>query len=338
MIRLDTLRALPKVRDCTSMLYVEHAIVEREDSALLIRDAEGTTSVPSASLLLLMLGPGTSLTHEAAKLLSEQACTVAWTGEEGVRLYTFGLNGKRSASRLLHQAKMWADPATRLGVVRNLYSIRFGYTLSPDLTLQQIRGMEGMRVRSAYEQASRETCLPWKGRNYKRDSWEAADPLNRALSTANACLYGICNAAILAGGFSPAIGFIHTGNMLSFVFDIADLYKTEISIPVAFRVTASNPMELERSVRIAMRDTFVATHLLRRIIPDIQRALEVPPDLDWENEDAQLLDLNAPLQLWDPQEGTIESGRLHLPENETHPHPPATTDPTKGDPYDHPDS
>ncbi len=226
MHRLENLHLIPKVRDCVSMLYAEHAIVEREGSALKLCDADGTTLIPSASLLLLLLGPGTSLTHEAAKLLAQQACTVAWTGEQGVRLYAGGLGATRSSSRLLHQAKMWANVSTRLRVVRNLYAMRFGGELDPELSLEQIRGMEGLRVRTTYERLAAETGIPWSGRNYKRGAWEDTDLINQALSVANACLYGICHAAILATGFSPAIGFIHTGTMLSFVYDVADLYKT----------------------------------------------------------------------------------------------------------------
>jgi len=104
-----------------------------------------------------------------------------------------------------------------------MYAMRFPDPLDPGLTLQQIRGKEGMRVRAAYARASEETGVPWHGRAYQQGAWAAADPVNRALSAANSCLYGICHAAIESAGFSPAIGFVHTGRMLSFVYDVADL-------------------------------------------------------------------------------------------------------------------
>src|SRR5207249_109763 len=132
------------------------------------------------------------------------------------------------------QARLWADPAQRLQVARRLYQMRFPEPWDDALTLQQLRGKEGIRVRDAYQRASRETDVPWTGRSYNRGSWSAADPVNRALSSATSCLYGVCHAAIVSAGYSPAIGFIHTGKMLSFVYDVADLYKPEIAIPIAF--------------------------------------------------------------------------------------------------------
>src|SRR5207248_11211925 len=144
-----------------------------------------------------------------------------------------------------------------------------------ELTRRQIRGMEGIRVREAYANASRESGVEWHGRSYRRESWGAADPVNRALSCANSCLYGVCHAAIVAAGYSPALGFIHTGKMLSFVYDIADLYKTEVTIPLAFHTVAADGNHVESRVRRECRDTFYATRLLQRIVPDIEQALAV---------------------------------------------------------------
>jgi len=242
---LRDLHLLPKFRDGWSYLYVEHCKVDQENKAIAIHDARGRVPVPCAALSLLMLGPGTSITHAAIRTLAQNGCLVMWCGEEGVRFYAQGMGETRKAYRLLHQARLAASPSLRLTVVRRLYQMRFEEPLDPSLTLREIRGKEGIRVRQAYAAASRETGVPWKGRSYKRDNWHSADPVNRALSAANSCLYGICQAAILSTGYSPALGFIHTGRMLSFVYDIADLYKTEISIPVAFTVTAESESKLE---------------------------------------------------------------------------------------------
>ena len=133
-----------------------------------------------------------------------------------------------------------------------MYRFRFNENIPPIISLESIRGMEGLRVRRAYSEASDKYGVEWKGRNYDQNNWNNGDPINRALSAANACLYGVCHAGIVSAGYSAGLGFVHTGKMLSFVYDIADLYKTETTIPVAFQVTAehSNDKDLERFIRI----------------------------------------------------------------------------------------
>jgi CRISPR-associated protein Cas1 len=219
----------------------------------------------------------------------------------------------RNAANFLHQARLWAHEGFHMQVVRRLYQMRFSEKFEPALSLQQIRGMEGVRVREAYAKAAQEAGITWEGRSYKRDEWSKADPANRALSVSNSCLYGICHAAIVSAGFSPALGFIHTGKMLSFVYDVADLYKTEITVPMAFRAAAEGKQPLERHVRIACRDQFVSTRLLERIIPDIQSALMLTvataPESDFD------LDAAAPGFLWDDREGEVEGGRLQVAES-----------------------
>jgi len=313
-MRIQDLHVLPKFRDGWSYLYVEHCRIDQEAKAIAIHDEAGKVPVPCANLALLMLGPGVSITHAAISALADHGCLVAWCGEEGVRFYAVGMGKTRSASNFLHHAKMWADAELRMQVIRRLYRLRFIEDIDPDLTLQQIRGMEGARVRDTYAMAARETGVPWSGRSYRRDKWSSADPVNKALSVANSCLYGICHAAIVAAGFSPALGFIHTGKMLSFVYDVADLYKTEVTIPLAFRAVAEGKDGLERRVRIACRNAFVSMRLLERIIPNIQMALAIPGC--GKIVDAELFDLEpaAPGSLWDPVEGSVEGGRSHAPE------------------------
>lgn len=300
---MKNLRALPKVRDSLSYLYVEHCRIDQEDKAIALHDMNGKVCVPCASLTLLMLGPGTNITHAAIRTLADSGCLVAWTGDEAVRFYALGLGETRSSRGLMRQCRLWASSSGRLAVVRTLYEMRFPEPLPPELTLQQIRGKEGARVRDSYAQWSRDTGVSWSGRNYQRRDWNTADPINRALSAANSCLYGVCHAAIVAAGFTPALGFIHTGKMLSFVYDVADLYKAEISIPVAFRTVATGIGRLESRVRQACRDQFRETRLLQRIVPDIQRALSYDPEI-MTQEDA--LD-DPPGGLWDP-EGLVEGG------------------------------
>jgi CRISPR-associated protein Cas1 len=192
-----------------------------------------------------------------------------------VRFYAQGVGETRKGYQLVRQAELVSDPKKRLEVVRRMYEFRFEEDLAPDLTLEQIRGKEGARVRRAYAIASRAHGVLWFGRNYERNQWQASDPINRALSTANACLNGLCHAAIVSAGYSTGLGFIHTGKQLSFVYDVADLYKTRLTVPLAFQLTAESPFKLETRVRHACRDLFHAHRLLGRILDDIDRLLNL---------------------------------------------------------------
>jgi len=316
-MRTQDLHLLPKFRDSLSYLYVEHCRVEQEGKAVAIWDAQGKVPVPCADLAVLLLGPGTAITHAAVSALADNGCLVLWCGEAGVRLYAQGLGLTRSATNFLHQVRLWTDPQRRLAVVLRLYRQRFPEPLPDSLSLQQIRGREGVRVREAYAKASRETGVPWHGRSYQRDAWQSADPINRALSAANSCLYGICHAAILALGLSPALGFIHTGKMLSFVYDVADLYKTRISIPVAFQETGRGLEKLESRVRQACRDIFAKQMFLKHIVQDLLTILELGPGGENRPEHvAYHRDQAAPGALWDPEAGEVPGGQNFAPEDE----------------------
>lgn len=307
-MRIKDLHQLPKVRDRLSYLYVEHCRIDQEARAIAIHNADGVTPVPCASLALLMLGPGTRITHAAVLALADNGCLMVWCGEQGVRCYACGQGVTRNAKNLLHQARLATRRSTRLTVVRRLYQMRFEEKLDDSLSLQQIRGMEGVRVRDAYAQWSRATGVPWSGRAYKRDDWKSADPINRALSAANSCLYGVCQAAIVAAGYSPALGFIHTGKQLSFVYDVADLYKANVTVPAAFEAVAATPESLESDVRRRCRDLFASEKLLQRIVSDIDSALNIAaateddPDLDFDVDPA------LPGCLWDPETGEVLGG------------------------------
>jgi CRISPR-associated protein Cas1 len=307
-MRLKDLHLLPKVRDSLSYLYVEHCRIDREGKAIALHDASGVRPVPCANLTTLMVGPGTSITHAAVQTLADSGCLVLWTGEQGVRFYAQGMGETRAARNLLKQSWLCSRDTLRLRVVRRMYEMRFTETLEENLTLQQIRGKEGIRVREAYQQASRASGVEWTGRAYKRDAWKDADPVNRALSAANSCLYGICHAAIVSAGYSPALGFIHTGKMLSFVYDIADLYKVEMTVPLAFQVTAELAgSNMESEIRRRCRDAFHERRLLQRIVPDIEHTLSVVDPATEEIPDFDADDA-LPGGLWNPDAYTVSGG------------------------------
>lgn len=297
---MKDLHVLPRFDDRLSYVYLEHGIVDQHHKSIAYHTKSGVVPIPVASLAVMMLGPGISITHAAIRVLAEHNCLIVWCGEENVRFYACGMGGTRSSAALLHQAWLASDPQRREEVVRRMYQTRFQERLEEDLTIRQIRGREGLRVRSAYARLSAQFGVAWSGRSYDRGHWGSADPVNRAISTANACLYGLCQAAILSIGLSPAIGFIHTGKQLSFVYDIADLYKVEITLPVAFEAAASPEENLERRVRLRCRDIFRETRLMQRIVPDIRAIL---------GQDSRLAEFEAlldedtalPTPLWEPE-------------------------------------
>ncbi len=302
-----SLKALPRYADGLSFLYVEQAVIEREARAIAIFSADGEVRVPCAGLGALALGPGTRITHAAVAVLAECGVSVLWVGEDSLKYYAAGTGKSRSSANLMRQAATWADPAQRLAVVRRLYLTRFDEKLPAHLSLQQIRGREGVRVREAYVEASRQFGVPWAGRRYERGDWGAADPVNRAISSASAMLYGLCHAGIVANGYSPGLGFIHTGKALSFVYDVADIYKANTVIPAAFEAAAGGASGVEARARRLLRATLQAENILARIprdLADLFGAAGPPDPAEQPDED------DAPGALWDPS-GDLSGGINH---------------------------
>lgn len=292
---MRNLRELPKFRDGLSYIYVEKGRVEQQDKAVAWWGPEGIVAIPAASLAVLLLGPGTTITHAAIKSLSECGCTVCWVGQDCTRFYAAGTGETRSADHLAKQVQAWADAELHMRVVRSMYEMRFPEVLPEGLELKQIRGMEGVRVRDTYARLSRETGVPWHGRNYERNDWKSADPINRALSAASPCLYGVCHAAIVSAGYSPALGFIHTGKQLSFAYDIADLYKMDTVVPAAFKVVAESEEHVESRVRILLREQLKQERILERAVADLQALFRAQGDDDEYSSDGA-----KPSVLWDP--------------------------------------
>ncbi len=302
------LQELPKLADSLTYLYTEHTVVEQKAKAIELFDKDGSTLVPTAALTVLLLGPGTRITHAAVKALADSGCAIVWVGEDGTHCYAHGGGETRKAYHLLHQARLASDPALRLDVCKRMYRMRFAHQdLDPFLTLEQLRGMEGARVRDAYAHASITYGVSWHGRSYDRANWGNSDPINRALSAANALLNGLCHAAIVSGGYSPALGIIHTGKQLSFVYDIADLYKVEITIPTAFRVVSESNERVESRVREACRQAFKETKLLQRILPDTETLLAISQDVLMAGAEADQ-DPARPEPLWALPDEEIATG------------------------------
>ena len=276
--QLPPLKPIP-MKDRMSIIFVEKGEIDVVDGAFVVVDCQGErvrpvmTHIPVGGVACIMLEPGTRVSHRAAALAARVGTLLVWVGEAGVRVYSSGQPGGARSDRLLYQAKLALDDDLRLKVVRKMYAMRFGEEAPSRRSVEQLRGIEGARVRRTYQLLAQQFGVKWSGRDYNPDSWDASDLPNRCLSAATACLYGVTEAAVLAAGYAPAVGFIHTGKPLSFVYDVADVYKFETVAPVAFKVAASQPPNPDRAVRLACRDVFRQTRLLERIIPDIEAML-----------------------------------------------------------------
>ncbi len=273
------------LKDRASLVFVERANLDVRDGAFVAVNSDGTrTHIPVGGLAGLMLEPGARISHAAVALAGRTGTLITWVGEGGVRLYSAGQPGGARSDKLLWQAALALDPAARLRIVRKMFALRFKEDAPQRRSIDQLRGIEGARVRKTYELLAQSHGVKWTRRKYDPDDWQAADLPNRCLSAATACLHGLTEAAVLAAGYAPAIGFLHTGRPLSFVYDIADLWKLDTVVPEAFRIAGLAgkgrlDMVPDRAVRLACRDAFRRSGLLNKIIPQIEEVLaagEVP--------------------------------------------------------------
>ncbi len=262
------------LKDRTSMMFLQYGQLDVLDGAFVLIDKTGIrTHIPVGSIACMMLEPGTRISHAAVRLAATVGTLLVWVGEAGVRLYASGQPGGARADKLLYQAKLALDDNLRLKVVRKMYELRFREPPPARRSVEQLRGIEGARVRQTYALLVKRFGVKWHGRNYDPRDWEKGDVVNQCISAATSCLYGITEAAVLAAGYAPAIGFIHSGKPLSFVYDIADIIKFDAIVPKAFEIAARHPQAPDREVRLACRDIFRGEKLAARLIPLIEEVL-----------------------------------------------------------------
>lgn len=295
------LTELPRIGDRVSFIYVEHAKINKIDSAITVTDYRGQINIPVAMIGVLLLGPGTDLSHRAMELIGDTGTSVVWVGERGVRHYAHGRALAHSTRFLEIQAKLVSNTRSRLKVARKMYQMRFPKEDVSKLTMQQLRGREGARVRSVYRHYSKITGVEWTRRNYDPDDFDNSDLVNKALSAANVALYGVVHSIIVALGLSPGLGFVHTGHDLSFVYDVADLYKAKITIPIAFEVASEceETEDIGGVTRRRVRDEMVDGKLMTQIVKDIQYLFDI-------NIDDEITADN--INLWDDKEKLVKYG------------------------------
>ncbi|GGQ41758.1 CRISPR-associated endonuclease Cas1 [Streptomyces virginiae] len=301
--RASSPRDLTRVAERISFIYLERCVVHREDNAITAEDADGTTHIPSATIGTLLLGPGTRITHQAMSVLADSGAAVAWVGEQGVRYYAGGRALTRSSALVEAQATRWANLRTRLDVARAMYRLRFPDEDPSGLTRKGLLGHEGIRVKECYRQQARRTGVPWHGRHYVPGDFTAGDAPNQAITAAGQCMYGVAHAVVAALGCATGLGFIHSGHELSFVLDVADLYKTEIGIPVAFDVAAEGTEDIGSRTRRALRDRINKTRLLDRCVDDIKTLLLPTQPLPASHEAGDIVTLQS------DREVTVPAGR-----------------------------
>ena len=302
------IQSLPQISDRMTFIYLEHCKLNREDGAITVTDERGVIHIPAAAISVLLLGPGTDVTQRAMELIGDAGVSVVWVGEHGVRYYAGGCALTHSARLLIKQAECVSNQRKHLQVVRKMYELRFEGEDTAGLTLQQLRGREGSRMRKLYKACAARTGVAWNGRSYDPDDFFVGDPVNQALSAGNACLYGLAYSVISALGCSPGLGFVHIGHERSFVYDVADLYKAEITIPIAFEIAAENPENLPRETRRRVRDAMVSAHILERMVKDIKHLFSDFDDMEQENL--------APMYLWDDRSERVAYGKSYAEESE----------------------
>lgn len=295
------LQELPQITDRMTFLYLEHCKINRQDNAVTVLDEKGILHIPSGMISVLLLGPGTEITHRAMELIGDAGISICWIGEHGVRYYAGGRPLTHSSRFLTKQAELVSNQRMRLHVARKMYQMRFPEEDVSHLTIQQLRGREGSRIRKVYKHASAIWGVPWNGRIYDPEDFTASDTVNQALSAAHACLYGLSHAVICAIGCSPALGFVHMGHECSFVYDIADLYKAEVTIPIAFEIAAQGTDDLSGTVRRRVRDEMVRIRLLETMVKDI-KSLLLPDEISREDK---------VMYLWNDKNHPVDFGRQY---------------------------
>lgn len=293
-----TRKALARMGDRISFLYAERCVVNRDSNALTITDQRGIAHVPATTIAALLLGPGSKITYAAMTLLGDAGCSVVWVGERGVRFYAAGRPPAKSSRMAEAQAEIVTHQRRRLDCARKMYGLRFPDEDVSGLSMAQLRGREGARMKRVYGREAERTGVYWNRRSYDPNDFESSDPINQALTSASAALYGVAHAVIAGLGFVPALGVVHNGTERSFVYDVADLYKAEVAIPAAFDAVAAGTGSPGVEARRRVRDRVVETRLMPRIVADLKYLMEI--------DDSELTS-EVELLLWSELE-TIAAG------------------------------
>ena len=269
------LETLTPAKDRWTPIYLEHGRLEVDDSSIKWIGADRLVyRLPVATLSAVLLGPGTTVTHAAMKACADSNTPVCWIGEDCMRFYAFGITPNHTNDMPRKHAALWADKKKRAEIARRMFVLRF-----PDLDVQahsvpELRGMEGLRVRTKYAELGQQYGVTWKGRDYDKSNWNIADGINRALSAANASLYAVCAAVCCSLGYLPSLGFVHDAGTLPFIYDVADLYKEITSMPAAFQAIRQKPDDKGELTRQLLKERIEAEKLLQKMPKDLETLIQ----------------------------------------------------------------
>ena len=271
-------------------MYIQYARIEQTEYAVQVIQGKTTAEIPITTVNCMLLGPGTSITHKAVANITAAGCSICWMGCDLATFYAYGIPSTNNSKNLLMQVRYHENKKTHLDVVHKMYQIRYPKERLKTKSLSELRGIEGQHVKDLYTEMSVFYGVEWTGRKYKPSEFASQDTTNQYLTALNHMLYAVCQAVINILGFSTAIGFIHTGNMLSFVYDIADLYKELFVIPLAFKLSAEKEYYSRKYAQDAFRDIVVNKHLLKIIVQDVFLLFDAS-DISLKND--------VQVQLWD---------------------------------------
>lgn len=294
------LQQLPQIKQRMTFLYLDHCQISRKDSAVKIRNKDGIYLMPVAQISVLILGPGTTITHDGVLLIGDAGVSLIWAGEYGVRFYAAGSSLTHNSVLLERQAKNFSNQREHLKIAKKMYQKRFDDDVSK-MTMNQLRSIEGNRMKQIYKDNAAKFQVKWSGRRIHLNHFEECDAVNQALTAGNMCLYGLAHAVISALGMAPGLGFVHVGHDKSFVYDIADLYKAEYTIPLAFKLASLNTPEIASVMRRKMRDLFFEKKILKQMVKDIQDLFYVEGEEDFRDD----------LFLWNGIEEAVSAGIMY---------------------------
>lgn len=265
--------SLPLVKDRYPFIYLERGRLEVDDSSVKWIDSDcNVVRIPVATISTILVGPGTSITHEAIKVLSSANTMLCWVGEDSLLYYATGISSTANTRNVRLQASFASNNRTRTEVARRMFMERFDDVDVSSCSISDLMGKEGRRVKQLYSDMAEKYKVGWQGRRYVPGAFELSDITNKVLTSANAALYALITSSVFAMGFSPYLGFVHTGSPLPFVYDIADLYKEHLCIDFAFSMTKDLAGFYDRNrVLEGFRKRVVSFDLLGRIKPDIDK-------------------------------------------------------------------
>lgn len=278
--------------DRHGLMWLERGRLAVEDGNLVFTTAgyekldAGAYEIPFQQVSCILLGPGTVISHDALRLLARQQTGVLAVGSNGIRLYASSMPFGPDRSALARkQANLWANEKSRINVVRKMYEYRFGEPL-PDYArdIASLRGIEGKRVKKVYERLAQQYVIDWNGRRFDRNNPEDDDTVNKAINHATTATYAAAQIAVAVTGTIPQLGFIHESSGRAFALDIADLFRSTVSLPIAFQsakqVSDGKGENIESQTRKLAGKTFQKENVIPNMIDQIKNLLESDDDSD----------------------------------------------------------